>query len=188
MKKKEEKQVDRVEVDFKFKAVSKNINKAIDEFDQRIEEQLSKAIQFKKTNRIEEEERARKKIGMLLQNKLRRMDQLDKLEATRDRIMEMIDDMELARTLGNVYSGIGSFIDKKEMKNILNEINSFNATMSKAETNINVLMSSINDKIGVEENPQVDAMIQSQYDRMMESYEKRIEEESNLEEDEFVLR
>lgn len=187
--KKDDKKVDRVEVDFKFKAVSKNINKAIEDFDQRIEEQLSKAIQFKKTNRIEEEGRARKKLGMLLQNKLRRMDQLDKLEATRDKIMEMIDDMELARTLGNVYSGLGSFIDKKEMKNILKEIDSFNNTMSTADKNINLLMDSINNEIGVDENPQhVDAMIQSQYDRMMESYEKRIEEESNLEEDAFVLK
>ena len=188
--KKEEKPFDKYDIDFRFNGLIKNVNKAIDDFDVRIETEIAKACEMRKAGRIEEENKIKDKIGRLLSLKLNRQSQLDKIEITRDKIFELLDNIEFARTVGSVYSGIGKFVDKKEMNLILKDLNVFNKEMTTAEKNINVLMDTISEKMDVtaSEKTQVDSLIQNQYDQMMASYERRIEESAKEDLDAFVLK
>lgn len=189
-KKKNTEAFDKDSFNFEINKFSKDINKQIEDYDKQIEEELAKACNYRKLGRTIEEDRCKKKIGRLLNSKLTREDQLDKIEATKDKINSMLTDMELARTVGKVYSGVGSFTSNKEMKAILKEIESFNSVMNNANKNINVLMETMGEALGKDNTDQVNSMVQAQYEQMMAGYEKQIEESANenFEDSEFVLK
>lgn len=186
---KDKKTFDRLDMDIKFKELLKRANKDIDGLDERIEEEIAKARQFHKNGRISEEESCKAKVGRLLKTKLRKQNFADKIETTRDRLDEMLDNLEFNRAIGEVYSGFGTVIDKKEMKSMLADVEKFNKQMKIAETNVDIMMSALTDSMDKTDNTtEVDAIFKAQYDQMMDSYEKRIEEtEDSLDSEVFTL-
>ena len=185
---KQKEPINKEEFNFELNKFVKEINKEIEGYDDSINAELQKACNYRKAGRQIEEERSKKRIGRLLNSKLVREDQLDKIEATRDKINSMITDMELARTVGKVYSGFGSFASNKEMKAILKEIESFNAMMDKSSRNINAMMEAMGESLSQDNTAQVNAMVQDQYNQMMEGFERQIEESASTEDTEFVLK
>ena len=182
--------VNKSDIDFKFKQTLRRMQRTIDQYDERIEEEVQKAVQYRKKGNIDEEQRSMKKIQRLLASKIEKEKFYDNVEMVKERIDDILDKVEVSRTLSETYAGIDNLVDSRELKSIMNELNGFNKQFAKANNMMDAFMGTMDasvDQMNVD--PSYAASVQSMVDQRMKGYEDRVEAqaEAELNSDSFIL-
>ncbi|MCR4898185.1 MAG: hypothetical protein K5892_03055 [Acholeplasmatales bacterium] len=179
MKKNNEPAMDRNSFNYDMNNLAKTIRNEIDDIDEQIEEEMETASDYLVSKRTSEYERCKSKINRLINSKLFREGQLDKIEMTRDKINAMYTDMELARTVGKVYSGFSTFASNKEVKEITKELVQFNKMMQQTSGSIEKMMAVFTSDIQQNDyTTEVDASLKERSAQMNEDIFKEIEEKA----------
>ena len=188
--KKPKEPVNKSDIDFKFKSTLRRMQRTIDQYDERIEEEVAKAVAYRKKGNIDEEQRSMKKIQRLLASKIEKEKFYDNVEMVKERIDDILDKVEVSRTLSETYAGIDNLVDSKELKSIIAQLDGFNKQFAKANNMMDAFMGTVDasvDQINVD--PSYAASVQSMVDARMKGYEERVEAQaaSELDSNSFIL-
>lgn len=174
--------VNKSDIDFKFKSTLRRMQRTIDQYDERIEEEVAKAVQYRKRGNIDEEQRSMKKIQRLLASKIEKEKFYDNVEMVKERIDDILDKVEVSRTLSETYSSIDNLVDSKELNSIIKQLNSFNKQFANANNMMDSFMGAMDasvDQINVD--PSYAASVQNMVEERMKGYEERVESQAQAE-------
>jgi|GEM_PF-1509149 len=169
----------RADINLKFRTTLRNLKRSLDEYDQRIEQELANAVAYRKQGNLGEEQRCMKKVQRLLASKIQKEKFYDNVELVKERIDDILDKVEVSRTLKDTYSSIDNLVDSKEMKSILGQLDSFNKQFSKANNMMDAFMGSMDASVEqINVDPSYAASVQNMVDERMKGYEERVEAEA----------
>ena len=174
--------INKSDIDFKFKSTLRRMQRTIDQYDERIEEEVAKAVQYRKRGNIDEEQRSMKKIQRLLASKIGKEKFYDNVEMVKERIDDILDKVEVSRTLSETYSSIDNLVDSKELDSIIKQLNSFNKQFANANNMMDSFMGAMDasvDQMNID--PSYAASVQSMVDERMKGYEERVENQAQAE-------
>lgn len=181
----------RQEINVKFRASLRTLKRSIDEFDAKIEAEVQNAIMYRKAGNIDEEQRSMQKIARYLASKIQKERFYDNVELVKERIDDILDKVEVSRSLSDTFAGIGDLVDSKELRSIIGEFDTFNKSFAKANNMMDAFMGTMDDTVGhMSVDPSYAASVQSMVSDRMKGYEERVEQTAaaEMEDASFILR
>ena len=170
------------DIDFKFKSTLRRMQRTIDSYDERIEEEVAKAVEYRKKGNVDEEQRSMKKIQRLLASKIEKEKFYDNVEMVKERIDDILDKVEVSRTLSETYSSIDNLVDSKELKSIVGQLDAFNKQFAKANNMMDAFMGTMDASVEqINVDPSYAASVQSMVEQRMKGYEERVETQAEAE-------
>ena len=174
----------RYEVDAKFKSALRRIRKSCEEYDAKIEAEMQNAIRYRRAGNRDEEKRCMKKVSRYLASKIQKEEFYDNIERVQEKIDDIYDKLEVARTMKETYAGIDNLVDSKELKGIMKELDVFNKSFAKANNMMDAFMANMDESMN---NSNVESSysstVQDMIDERMKSYEEKLEQEASSEEE-----
>lgn len=169
----------RSEINLKFSQSLRQLKRSIDTIDQKIEAEVANAIAYKKSGNIDEEQRSMAKIQRFLAQKVQKERFYDNIENVKFRIDEILDKIEVSRNLSDTFTSIGTLVDSKELKSIVDDLDTFNKNFAKTNNMMNAFTDSLDSSMGnISTDPSMAAAVQSMVTDRMKGYETRIEEQA----------
>lgn len=170
------------DIDFKFRSTLRRMQRTIDSYDERIEEEVAKAVEYRKKGNVDEEQRSMKKIQRLLASKIEKEKFYDNVEMVKERIDDILDKVEVSRTLSETYSSIDNLVDSKELKSIVGQLDAFNKQFAKANNMMDAFMGTMDASVEqINVDPSYAASVQSMVEQRMKGYEERVETQAEAE-------